>query len=217
MPSRRSRERASHIRGIAYTRLPAYHDDAQRASGAAVTPTHVIRTGDDGPGPARADYHDMESEMRSLVLSAAILMVMASGAYGQSYTMTIHLRSGQTVPVPIDSISRMSFSKLTGFQSEGTSVYAPTAFRLLQNYPNPFNPSTTIAYETAGTADVRVRVFDTRGALVRDLLHEAQASGLHRVVWDGTDNARVHVASGVYIAVVQCAGQLLSRTMILMK
>lgn len=155
--------------------------------------------------------------MRSLVLCAAILLLMVPGAYGQSYNMKIHLRSGQTITVAIDSVARMSFSQVTGFQEAGTSAYAPTAFRLLQNYPNPFNPSTTIVYETAGTANVRVRIFDTRGALIRDLLHEAQSSGLHQVVWDGMDNTRAHVASGVYISVVQCGGQVLSRTMILMK
>ncbi|MBK7258009.1 MAG: T9SS type A sorting domain-containing protein [Ignavibacteriae bacterium] len=155
--------------------------------------------------------------MRPLVICAAILLLMSSGAFGQSYDMKIHLKSGQTITVPIDSVARMSFAQITGFQAAGTSSYAPTAFRLLQNYPNPFNPSTTIVYETTGSSDVRVRIFDTRGALIRDLLHEGQSSGLHHVVWDGMDNSRAHVASGVYISVVQCGGHVLSRTMILMK
>jgi hypothetical protein len=159
----------------------------------------------------------MERDMRSLLLYGAILLLMGSSAYGQSYDMKIHLKAGQTITVPLDSVTHMSFAQVTGFQDAGTSSFAPTAFRVLQNYPNPFNPSTTIVYETIGTWDVRVRVFDTRGALIRDLLHEAQSSGLHQVVWDGMDNSRAHVASGVYISVVQCGGQVLSRTMILMK
>jgi hypothetical protein len=48
----------------------------------------------------------------------------------------------------------------------GSHGAAPLAFRLLGNYPNPFNPSTTIRYETANTADVSVRIFDLRGALI---------------------------------------------------
>lgn len=155
--------------------------------------------------------------MRSLLLCAVAVVLIASGANGQSYTMKIHLRSGQSVTVPIDSVKRMSFAQVTGFNDAVGTTYAPTAFRLLQNFPNPFNPSTTIVYETAGTSNVRVRIFDTRGALIRDLLDTQQAAGLHQVVWDGTDNSHGHVASGVYISVVQCGGQALSRTMILMK
>jgi hypothetical protein len=155
--------------------------------------------------------------MRSLLLYATILLLMSSGAYAQSYTMKIHLKAGQTVTVPIDSVKRMVFSQATGFQESGTPEYAPTAFRLLRNYPNPFNPSTTIMYEIVGTSEIRIRIFDTRGALIRDLLNESQPAGLHQVVWDGTDNGQVHVSSGMYISVVQCGGQVLSRKMILMK
>jgi hypothetical protein len=155
--------------------------------------------------------------MRSHVMCACALLLAVSAAFGQSYDLKIHLKSGQTVTVPADSIRRMAFSLTTGIRDAGTSDYAPTAFRVLQNYPNPFNPSTTIAYETVSTSDVRLRVYDTRGALIRDLVHEAQAAGLHLVVWDGTDDGGAHVASGVYISVVQCGGQVLSRKMILMK
>jgi hypothetical protein len=155
--------------------------------------------------------------MRSLVLYVSIVLFTGACAYAQSYAMKIHLKAGQTVTVPIDSVRRMVFVAETGFQETGSPAYTPTAFRLLQNYPNPFNPSTTIMYEIVTTSDVRVRIFDSRGALIRDLLHESQSAGLHQVVWDGSDNGQVHVSSGVYIAVVQCGGQVLSRTMILMK
>jgi hypothetical protein len=131
--------------------------------------------------------------------------------------MKINLKAGPTDTVPIDSVRRVTFALATGFAESSTSAYAPAAFRILQNFPNPFNPSTTIVYETAGASEVRVRVFDTRGALIRDLVHEAQSAGMHQVVWDGTGNGQVHVASGVYISVVHSGGQVLSRKMILMK
>ncbi len=154
--------------------------------------------------------------MRSIT-TLCIMLVLAPFALGQSFTMKVHLKAGQTVTVPIDSVRRMVFSQATAVSEPWSSASAPVAFRLLQNYPNPFNPSTTIVYETAGTADVQVRIFDTRGALIKDLLHEGQQAGLHQVVWDGMDNGGSHVASGVYISVVRCAGQVLSRKMILMK
>ncbi len=172
-----------------------------------------------GDGYASGNFtheHDTERTMRSL-LQVCIFLLLCPLAYGQSYNMTIHLKSGQTVVVPIDSVRRMAFLQTTAVSDPAGSTAVPAAFRVMQNYPNPFNPSTTIAYEIPGTALVRVRIFDTRGALIRDLVHESQAAGLHQVVWDGTDNARMLAASGVYISVTQCDGQMLSRKMILVK
>jgi hypothetical protein len=151
------------------------------------------------------------------LLPLCIILMLCPPVYGQSYSMKIHLKSGQTVVVPIDSVRRIVFAQTTAVSDPADATVAPTAFRLLQNYPNPFNPATTIVYETTGASDVRVRIYDTRGALIRDLLHESQPAGLHQVVWDGTDNGQTLVASGVYISVAQCDGQVLSRKMILMK
>jgi hypothetical protein len=159
----------------------------------------------------------MEQDMRNLLLSICILLLPGYCALGQSYNMKVHLKTGATVTIPIDSIGRVVFSQTTGVQDPAASHYAPTTFRLLQNYPNPFNPSTTIVYEIARTSDVNVRIFDMKGSLIRDLVHEAQVAGQHRVSWDGTDNSRVHVSSGVYFSVVQCGEQVLSRRLILIK
>lgn len=152
--------------------------------------------------------------MRSQALSVGILLLLSSGAFGQSYDMTVHLSSGQTVTVALDDVRCVEFANLTGVHDPG---YAPQVFQLLQNYPNPFNPSTTIAYEIPDVADVTVRVYDLRGALVNELLHETQTAGRHQVAWDGTDSGRSGVSSGVYFCAVECGGRALSQKLILVK
>jgi flagellar hook assembly protein FlgD len=88
---------------------------------------------------------------------------------------------------------------------------------LLQNYPNPSRPFTTIEYEIPAEAEVSVRIFDIQGALVKELLHEIQAAGRHRVTWDGTAASRGAVPSGMYLYTVECGGQALSRRLLLIK
>ncbi len=81
-----------------------------------------------------------------------------------------------------------------------TSSVSPGAPALsrLHAYPNPFNPGTTIEYSVPMTADVRIEIFDVRGAVVRALVMGRAPAGRHRVSWDGRDDAGRAVASGVY-------------------
>jgi flagellar hook assembly protein FlgD len=76
----------------------------------------------------------------------------------------------------------------------------PATYRneLAQNYPNPFNPTTTLAFSLAKGTDVDLRIFDVRGALVKTLVSEHRAAGVHRVPWDGVNQQGNRVASGVY-------------------
>jgi hypothetical protein len=74
-----------------------------------------------------------------------------------------------------------------------------TAFDLKQNYPNPFNSRTTISFFVPGKSQVRVKVFDMRGQLVKVLADEVYEAGSREVTWDGLNDRNVPVASGDYI------------------
>lgn len=143
------------------------------------------------------------------------LLLLASGALAQSYEMTIHLRSGETVAVPTDTILRLVFDLgQTGIETPGET---PAAFRLLNNYPNPFNPSTTIVYEIPTAAAVSVRIFDLQGALVTELLGEMQSAGRHEVTWTGLGAGGERMSSGAYICAVEYDGSILSQRLMLVK
>jgi len=91
------------------------------------------------------------------------------------------------------------------------------SFVLDQNYPNPFNPSTTIAYELRSPAHVRLEVYDLVGRRVRALVNESQREGRYAVKWYGDDEGGSKLASGMYVARLQVAGQVAIRKMILAK
>jgi hypothetical protein len=92
------------------------------------------------------------------------------------------------------------------------------ATRLLPNTPNPFNPVTTIGYEIANDASVRVDVFDARGAHIRTWVEGRERAGRHDVAWDGTDVRGAPVASGVYFYRLTVDGRAVAtRKMALLK
>jgi TolB protein len=84
----------------------------------------------------------------------------------------------------------------TEIQDKGVSL--PVDMTLYQNYPNPFNPSTTIRYELQRGSAVKLEVYNVLGNKVKVLVNEMQLSGIHSVVWDGSDHSGQKVASGIY-------------------
>jgi hypothetical protein len=81
--------------------------------------------------------------------------------------------------------------------SEATGL--PLKFTLGQNYPNPANPATTITYELASPATVRLGIFDLLGRQVRRLAEGAKPAGQHAAAWDGYDQQGRRAGSGIYL------------------
>ena len=65
-------------------------------------------------------------------------------------------------------------------------------------YSNPFRAPSTITYRLPEPTAVALRVYDSGGRLVRELLDRFESSGVHSVIWDGRDTRGLAVASGVY-------------------
>jgi photosystem II stability/assembly factor-like uncharacterized protein len=72
-------------------------------------------------------------------------------------------------------------------------------FTLYQNYPNPFNPATTISYNLPRISDVELKIYDLLGNEINSFFISSQPSGTHSMLWDGTNNFNVPVASGIYL------------------
>jgi len=87
----------------------------------------------------------------------------------------------------------------------------------LQNYPNPFNPSTTIAFNSAIATSASLRIYNTKGQLVRDLHNGPVQAGSNSIVWDGTDDSGKLVATGLYLYRLKIQNQSHTRKMLMMK
>jgi flagellar hook assembly protein FlgD len=74
----------------------------------------------------------------------------------------------------------------------------PQATILAAIYPNPFNPRTTIGYQLAGAAVVKLAIYDLRGMPVRGLEVGNRSSGRHQTIWDGQDDKGRAVPTGTY-------------------
>jgi len=117
------------------------------------------------------------------------------------------------------------------FDTAGVSIsdesisMLPEEFNLHQNYPNPFNPVTTIRYDLPEQSFVTIVIYDILGRKVKELVRPRctygepgrVVSGMHRVVWDGTDSFGKSVGAGVYLYQIQASGFTQTRKMLLLK
>lgn len=92
-------------------------------------------------------------------------------------------------------------------------------FKLLGNYPNPFNPSTNIKFSVAKSysAIVKIRIYNSIGELVRELLLNVNGKGVYEITWDGRNSSGEIVPSDMYIYTIDFGQTILASKMILIK
>ena len=164
------------------------------------------------------------------------------GSDGLGYQLTdVDLQTGHAAMIgDILEISAQSSNPLVGVEPLQYTVTAedvrqgliqlpalvayeiPAETALLHNYPNPFNPETWIPYQLAHAADVTLTIYDTKGALVRQLDLGYQQAGYYTdraraAYWDGRNNLGEAVGSGIYFYQLRAADYSITRKMVILK
>jgi hypothetical protein len=129
---------------------------------------------------------------------------------------------GDATSVPLDIATAWLFAEdgqlvPVGVPAKFMLAMPPQAFRLMQNVPNPFNPTTTIAFELPEAVDVDVAVYNLVGQRLRTLVSEHKAPGRYQVVWDGKDDSKRDVSSGVYFYRYRAGDFWATRRMLLVR
>jgi hypothetical protein len=99
---------------------------------------------------------------------------------------------------------------------------ATGALRLAPYVANPFGPGSRLRFEIPARAggslvEVRLRLYDVRGRLVRELVHGRVTPGAHTVPWDGRDAAGGTLARGTYLARLESGGRVATAKFVLLR
>jgi hypothetical protein len=122
--------------------------------------------------------------------------------------------------IPVDSIPTTPLMPQYPLHWDSTGFYAaaqdrshpvPRAFTFDPVYPNPFNSSVNLQYSLAHDAHVTLRVFDITGRTVELLVDRQVPAGEHSVTW------APRVASGLYFARLESAGQSRVQKLVLLR
>jgi endonuclease/exonuclease/phosphatase family metal-dependent hydrolase len=88
----------------------------------------------------------------------------------------------------------------------------PGGFSLYQNYPNPFNPNTVIKYNLSTANFVDLKVYDSKGSEVVQLVNKRMNPGEHKIEFDASQ-----YSSGVYYYKLTVNDYTETKSMILVK
>ena len=143
----------------------------------------------------------------------AVLVNMAN-------TSPVDMR-GSNVYAYQSTSTKMQFKLIIGTKEyvDGEKAkLTPQAYELAQNFPNPFNPSTTISYTVPAGTDVRLEILSVIGQRVRVLDEGYRTAAAYSVVWDGKDENKQTVSSGVYFCRLVAGGNLIrTRKLVLLR
>ncbi|MBV6422109.1 MAG: Ycf48-like protein [Ignavibacteriaceae bacterium] len=90
--------------------------------------------------------------------------------------------------------------------------FTPVEYLLEQNFPNPFNPSTTISFVLPEAAEVTLKIYNTLGQKVDELVNTTLESGRYSYVWRAEN-----FPNGTYIYELRANDFKLFKKMILLK
>ncbi|MCF8262101.1 MAG: T9SS type A sorting domain-containing protein [Melioribacteraceae bacterium] len=104
-----------------------------------------------------------------------------------------------------------SRSSVTGTKSKSDNI-KPDQFTLYQNYPNPFNPTTLISFNLSLPSKVVLKVYDTLGREVAELINGYRTNGIYNINFDANE-----LPTGVYIYTLKAGNKFQTRKMVLIK
>ncbi len=113
---------------------------------------------------------------------------------------------------PVGEVADLVFKVSQGDQEVAEKVISievdvPRELALKGNYPNPFNPTTKIGFTLAEDAAVQIRVYNSLGQEVTQLMSGDLSPGNHAVDWNAAG-----LPSGVYFYRLEAVGRDGSRS-----
>ncbi len=150
------------------------------------------------------DHNIIDSLRIELFKDGSFFQVIADSFY----SVTGGFRWEITDSIPDGSNYKIKIMNLDGTlidtsQNNFTIIYIPvgikqiddvvTSFELDQNFPNPFNPSTTIRYAIPVQSQVRIKIYNSIGESIAELINMSQSAGSYLVTWNAEN-----VSSGIY-------------------
>jgi hypothetical protein len=179
-----------------------------------------INPGEDGGGPPSGFKTDSTGRAHNVTGT-----IPSDSAYSPLWDVNIYdnadfdmvhdLSSAKNAKILVMGAAKVncpivSLESITSVKDPGSNL--PLSYSLQQNYPNPFNPSTRIKFSIANNEHVTLKVYNSIGQEVAQLMNQALPAGNYTVRWNAAN-----FASGVYFYTINTNSFTAAKKMILLK
>jgi hypothetical protein len=83
--------------------------------------------------------------------------------------------------------------------------------------PSPFAHTTHLRFTLTQSSHVTVRIYNSVGQRVRELIDAHLNQGFHQILWNGDDDRGRHLSSGTYIVRLEINEKTIHQTVVLME
>ncbi len=109
-------------------------------------------------------------------------------------------------------LKQIDFDGKINYSKSIEVAFTPETFSLDQNYPNPFNPTTTIRFGLPTKSNVTLKVFNSLGQIVEEIINGQYEAGYHSIIFNASN-----LSSGIYYYRLETEGFSQIKKMALIK
>ena len=102
-------------------------------------------------------------------------------------------------------------------QNSNGIPFVPLEYNLSQNFPNPFNSSTKINYTLSHSGNVKVKIFNILGQIIRNIDDGFHPIGNYSITWNGLDENKIVANTGIYFYKIEVNDFVTQKKMLLIK
>ncbi len=84
-------------------------------------------------------------------------------------------------------------------------------------FPNPASQTVNLRFALLHAGRVKIKVYNTAGQLVRQLIDKGLTIGNHQLIWNGTDDYGHRLSSGCYMVRIETDRSVINKMIILVK
>lgn len=184
---------------------------AQHRPGVTVSISGIV-TNNNIPVPNAIVYAKMGNEYYGYGISNNEGSYTIKNLPAGDYILVAHRIGSQSETMNISLTENTRGGYNFSLRSKTTGVNNPFVYSLSQNYPNPFNPNTVISYSVAKEGNVTLKVFNSAGQQVSELVNMVQQAGIYNIEFNASQ-----LSSGVYFYKLESNGFTAVNKMILVK
>ncbi len=153
----------------------------------------------DQGGLGRAIVYDGPNDEYRAIHSTFIFGALRDDTYNKNGLMNTYLTYLFSGPVGVEEYE---FSNVVGN---------------LSIFPNPAFERVNLSFALSHPHRVSIKVYNSAGQLVRQLMDRDLPTGSHQLFWDGADDSGRRLSSGCYVVRIDADGEVTSKTATLVK